>query len=80
VRPNRGESGLMLVITGPVGSGRTTVATIVARALADAGADVVVKDTEEFVERLGPLTGKKIRVVVLQTPKPGAPVLHLVKK
>jgi ABC-type glutathione transport system ATPase component len=69
---------LTLVVAGPAGSGRTTVATIIAAALREAGAEVTVED-DEVVERFGPLTGKKIRVQVRMTPEPGAATLRLVK-
>lgn len=74
---DKGE--LTLVIAGPPESGRTTVASIVAAALREAGAEVTVND-DEIVERFGPLTGRRIRIQVRGTVQPnGAPLLRIVK-
>jgi adenylylsulfate kinase-like enzyme len=79
-RPRREEEELTLLIAGPAESGRTTVASIVAAALREAGAEVTVADDGgEVVERFGPLTGRKIRVQVRRNAQPGAPALRLVK-
>ncbi len=77
-RPRAKHDELTLVVSGPKGSGRTTVASIIAATLREAGAEVTVAD-DEVVERFGPLTGKTIRVQVRTTAAPGAPKLHLVK-
>ena len=78
-RARREEPELTLVVAGPGGSGRTTVASIVAAALREAGADVTVVD-DERVERFGPLTGKRIRIQVRSVAAPGEPPkLRLVK-
>jgi len=68
---------LTLVIAGPAQSGRSTVASIAAAALRDAGAEVVVVDDDD-ASRFGPLTGKRIRIEVRQTAA-GTPALRLVK-
>jgi len=74
------EQELSLFIAGPAGSGRTTIASIVAAALREAGAEVTVEDDgSELVERFGPLTGRKIRIQVRMNGKSGAPALRLVK-
>jgi putative protein kinase ArgK-like GTPase of G3E family len=76
-RNSRERAGLTIVLTGPPGSGRTTVASIVAAALRDAGAEVTVVD-DDPAARFGPLTGKKVRIEVRVTAQ-GAPTLRLVK-
>jgi adenylylsulfate kinase-like enzyme len=72
---------LTLVIAGPPASGRSTVACIVSEALRAAGAEVmIVDDGDGPKHRIGPLTGKKIRVEVRPSVRPdGAPVLRIVK-
>ena len=77
-RSRREDDELTLVIAGSPGSGRTTVASIIAAALREAGAEVTVSD-DEVVERFGPLTGKRVRVQVRMTARPGVPALRLVK-
>jgi adenylylsulfate kinase-like enzyme len=78
-RPRREEQELTLIIAGPPASGRTTVASIVAAALREAGAEVTVADDGEVAERFGPLIGRKIRIQVRLSAKPGATALRLVR-
>lgn len=70
-----------IVISGPAGSGRSTIASIISEALREAGAAVTVIDDDEVpANRFGPLTGKNIRVEVRRIHKSGAaPILKLVK-
>jgi len=69
---------LCVVITGPACSGRTTLASIVAASLREAGATVTVDDGGD-AERFGPLTGKKIQIQVRLAVRHGATALRLVK-
>ena len=79
MRPRvRNAAALSVTITGPAYSGRTTLASIIAAALRDAGASVTVDDDED-TERFGPLTGKKVHILVRLSSKSGPAALRLVK-